>query len=226
MDVAGVVWLVVTSVVLSLVLSGGWLMTGNLAARRWARDDRQLECTVEPSNWRRLIHEGRAGSWRRGAPLALVLGAVLSLVGRPGGIMAMVGGVLAFAASTLALGLFWGMMGLRNPPRYSLTRRGLAVSSSALFFPPPYVAGSLVHLSPGTFSWEALGPYWWDRGVLNIRYKRKLPGTGLLRLPLPSDQHRQVQAYIRARGLKHAPEGTPLTNRSPVKSQRRRRGAP
>lgn len=35
----------------------------------------------------------------------MVLGAVLSFVGRPGGFMTMPGGVLAFAAATLALGL-------------------------------------------------------------------------------------------------------------------------
>ncbi|MEW6524041.1 MAG: hypothetical protein AB1445_10835 [Bacillota bacterium] len=81
----------------------------------------------------------------------------------------------------------------------------------------------MAHFTPGTFSWESLASYWWDRGVLYIRYKRKLPGTGVLQLVLPSDQHRQVQAFIRARGLKHSPEGAAPPRRPQPKSQRRRR---
>jgi len=44
-----------------------------------------------------------------------------------------------------------------------------------------------------------------------------LVGRGVLQLPLANDQHRQVQTFIRARGLKHAPEG--LTAPRPAQKQ-------
>lgn len=61
MDVTGIVFLAITSVGLALVLSGVWLMMGNLMVRRWIRDERPLECQAEPANWRRLVQEGRLG---------------------------------------------------------------------------------------------------------------------------------------------------------------------
>jgi hypothetical protein len=224
-DVAGFAWLVFTTTALGVVLSGMWLIAGNAIARRWARDERPIDCQAESASWRRLLRNARTSSWRRGVFLAVLVGASSALVARNQGWMPALSWGVAFAVAMLTIGLIWGTLGLRQPSRYLFTRRGLAVFSSVLFFPPPYAGGAQVSFAPATFRWESLGPYWWDKGILHIRYRRSVAGHGIVQLPLANDQHRQVQTFIRARGLKHSPEGlvAPKPEEGQAKTKRRKR---
>ena len=222
MDLAGFAWLVFTTTVLALALSGTWLIAGNWMARRWTGDERPIDCRAETESWKRLLRTARTSSWRKGVFLSLLVGVSSGLVARDQGWMPMLFWAVAFVVAMLAVGLVWGTLGLRQPSRYLLTRRGLVVFSSVLFFPPSSIAAAQVSFTPGIFRWESLGPYWWDGNVLHIRYRRSLVGHGIVQLPLANDQHRQVQTFIRARGLKHSPEG--LVARSPEKQAKTKRG--